>query len=91
MTKKCDCLNMCGDDPDIKKGKVSPCQQFIDAKNRGMINIEIDRNINELGIEFIQYIESEIDRAMQNCGFARTQSTKSENLGLKYRQFAVCK
>lgn len=30
----CDCLNDCGDDPDIRKGKVQPCRWHLDAPAR---------------------------------------------------------
>lgn len=29
MNKPCDCLNICGDDPDISKQKCKPCNGFI--------------------------------------------------------------
>lgn len=34
MTKSCDCLNDCGDDPDVTSFKVEPCEHFVKCRKR---------------------------------------------------------
>lgn len=32
--KRCDCLNDCGDDNNIRNGKAAPCQHYLDRQVR---------------------------------------------------------
>lgn len=55
------------------------------------INIRIEPGLDRNDIEFIQYLESEIDRVMVENGFSRTSSTKcGGEVSFSYRQFGVC-
>lgn len=36
---ECDCLNYCGDDPDIKSGKVNPCDFHIKRDDKRKLDL----------------------------------------------------
>lgn len=48
--KRCDCLNDCGDDPDIEKGKVKPCQKYVKEKNRIVKTMEFVKLTDRLPV-----------------------------------------
>ncbi len=54
------------------------------------ISVQLDSGLDQNSIEFIQYIEKELDSVLVKNGFARTTTTKNGDLVLfNYSQFGV--
>jgi hypothetical protein len=48
MTKECDCLNWCGDDPWLKDGRATPCKKFLDEQERDRVLVAQTQEILDL-------------------------------------------
>ena len=54
------------------------------------VSVTLDSGLDQHKIEFIQYLEKEIDEVMVQNGFCRTTTTKNgDRIEFNYRQFGI--